>query len=105
MPRAQFRDTVLLRTPNGTVLVPQSSSAAVYDVGTSSPITDTLYADNLSGTTLANPIAIGADGAIAFWTLLERELDVVVSTSGYAAVRITSLTKAALNTAATWQSP
>jgi len=87
------------------VIVPQSASAAIYDVGTTNPITDTLYADHSSGITLSNPIPIGADGAIQFWTTLEREMDVVVTTPGYASVRATGLTHAALNTAATWQAP
>jgi len=93
--RAQFRDTVLLKTPNGTVIVPLSSSAAVYDVGTTNPIVDTLYADHASGVLLPNPIPVGSDGAIQFWTLNQRELDVVVTTPGYLPVRTTGVTLAA----------
>lgn len=92
--RAMFRDTVLLRSPTGTLFVPQSSSVAVYDVGTSNPVTDTLYFDSLNPTTLPNPIPIGADGAIQFWTTTERTLDVVVSTAGYVPVRTTVMTDA-----------
>jgi hypothetical protein len=93
--RALFRDTVLLRTPNASIVVPLSSSAAVYDVGTSNPVTDTLYADDSSTILLPNPIPIASDGGIVFWTLNERECDVVVTTPGYQPVRSTVVTKGA----------
>jgi hypothetical protein len=95
MGRAMFRDTILVKSPNGLLSVPNTASVSVYDVGTSNPISDTLYADDSSGTTLANPLAIGADGTFQFWTLTEREMDVVVTTSGYQPVRTTVMTDAA----------
>jgi hypothetical protein len=96
MPRAQFRDTVLLRTANGLVGIPPSgATAAVYDVGTSVPIADTLYADESGSATLTNPVKVGADGLVVFWTAAELELDVVISAAGYSTVRTTVTTDAA----------
>src|SRR5215831_19842543 len=96
MPRAQFRDTALLRGGSGGLIVaPTSATVAVYDTGTSTPISELLYADSSSGTTLPNPIPMGPDGLITFWTAAERGLDVVVSATGYSSVRTTVTTDAA----------
>ena len=98
MARAQFRDTVQLRWPNGAVGMPPSTAtatAALYNVGTSTPIADTVYADNTSGTTLPNPLMVGADGLVNFWLASERELDLYVTCAGYTPVRTTVTTDGA----------
>jgi Pectate lyase superfamily protein len=93
MPRAQFRDTVLLRSLNGTLVVPPSGAGAnLYDAGTSNAIAEPIYADNVSPTTLTNPVPVGADGALNFWLAEERELDVVVACPGYTPLRTTVTT-------------
>ena len=97
-PRAQFRDTILLRASNGALSVAGGSAlAALYDVGTSSPIGDTIYADASSPATLSNPLVSDADGTLNFWLAAERQLDVVVSCPTYAPVRVTVTTDSAGN--------
>ena len=93
--RAQFRDTVMLRSPNGGLGVPPGAQVSLYDVGTSSPIVGTIWADASSTATLPNPMPTGDDGAIDFWLDVERELDVVVTCSGYEPVRVTVTTDSA----------
>jgi len=79
----------MLLSSSGLVVPPASGgSAAVYDPGTTSPISETIYADSTSASTLANPLTPGADGLINFWLAEEREFDVLVSYSGYAALRV-----------------
>jgi len=97
MSRAQFRDQVMLRWANGALGVPSAASAptaALYDVGTSNPISEPIYADESSATLLPNPIVLGTDGLIDFWLVAERELDVVVSALGYTSMRNTVMTDA-----------
>ena len=88
--RAQFRDTLLLRSSNGVVMVPREGSASVYDVGTSTPIADVLYADVEGDATLVNPVPVSSDGSIVFWLTHERVFDLVVSVPGYAVARVTT---------------
>jgi hypothetical protein len=96
MLRAQFRDTVMLRTASGVLsLPPRGASAFLCDVGGSAPISDLIYSDESSGTTLDNPLSLGLDGTINFWTAEERELDVVVSCSGFITSRVTVTTDSA----------
>lgn len=96
MPRAQFRDTVMLRNGNGMLTLPPGPAvASFYDVGTSNLITDTIYADDSSPTTLPNPITLGIDGLVDIWTDLERELDVEVSYTGFISSRTTVTTDGA----------
>jgi hypothetical protein len=96
MLRAQFRDTVMLRTASGVLsLPPRGASAFLCDVGGSAPISELIYSDESSGTTLDNPLSLGLDGTINFWTAEERELDVVVSCSGFITSRVTVTTDSA----------
>jgi hypothetical protein len=94
--RAQFRDTVLLLGAGGTLVVPPAGAqVAVYDVGTSNPIADVLYADASSSATLPNPMFTEDNGLVDFWTLEEREIDLVVTCPGYQPQRVTVTTDAA----------
>lgn len=95
-PRAQFRDTVMLRTSNGLLAVPPVGTlVAVYDVDTSVPITDTIYANDSGPATLPNPMPTGADGLIDFWLDYERQFDVEVSAPGFQTLRTTATSDAA----------
>ena len=60
-----------------------------------SPVADTLYADDSGSATLVNPLTVGTDGLVMFWTAAELELDVVISAAGYSTVRTTVTTDAA----------
>jgi hypothetical protein len=96
MPRAQFRDSVMMRSLSGSLYVPPiAASVALYDVGTSTKIGEAIYVDDTSSATLNNPFPPGTDGAITFWLAEERELDVVVACSGYTSVRTTVTTDSA----------
>jgi hypothetical protein len=96
MARAQFRDTVMLRGPAGLVAVPpgMTASAALFDVGTSNPISDVIYAGESGAGTLPNPFATGDNGLVNFWTTGERELDIVASCPGFINTRTTVATDA-----------
>jgi hypothetical protein len=90
MPRAQFRDTVMLHTVSGSLAVPSAGAlAALYEVGTDLPIGDTLYADANASQVLPNPLAVDADGVIDVWMDTERMLDVVISAPGFSPQRST----------------
>jgi hypothetical protein len=85
----------MLRAVNGLLVAPSPANgakAALYEVGTSTPIYDTIYADDSSGALLGNPLIPGTDGTINFWLAEERELDVQVTAPGYATVRTTVTT-------------
>jgi|SRR5215471_15087130 len=90
MARAQYRESVLLQASNGALTSAGGGAlATIYDVGTSNPISDVLYADPSSQTRLTNPFATGPDGSVNFWLASERQIDVVVSCPGYGPVRVT----------------
>jgi hypothetical protein len=94
MARAQFRDVIMVRGTGGTFLVPPSgTSVALYDVGTSTPISDVISSS--SGAVLPNPLTLGTDGQLEFWLPSERELDLVVSATNYTPVRSTVTVDAA----------
>jgi hypothetical protein len=97
-PRAQFRDTVMLRWPSGGLTIaPQPAGVVghVYDVGTVNPISEPIYADASSPTTLANPVPLDATGTIDFWLAEERQIDLVVTGPGFSQVRVTTTTDSA----------
>jgi hypothetical protein len=97
-PRAQFRDTVLLRSSIGALSVAGGSAlVALYDVGTSSPIGEVIYAAASGAGTLNNPVVTDPDGTLNFWLAEERELDVVVSCPGFRSVRVTVTSDSAGN--------
>jgi len=96
--RAQFRDTVLLRWPSGGLNVapaPAGVSVALYDVGTSNPISEPIYVDESTPATLTNPLSTDASGSILFWLAGERLLDLVVRCPGFSDVRTTITTDSA----------
>lgn len=83
----------MIRGIGGILTVPPyATSVMLYDVGTSTPIGETIYADDSSGTTLSNPLVPDSDGLINFWLAEERELDVVVSCAGFSPSRQTITT-------------
>jgi len=91
--RAQFRDTVMMRGSNGTLMsAPAGASVSLFDVGTTTRINEKIYADDSSGTLLSNPLTPAPDGTINFWLDEERELDVEVACFGFATVRVTVTT-------------
>ena len=62
MPRAQFRDTVMLRGTKNVLTVPPPTTPAtvtLFDTGTSNPISDTIYADSSSPATLPSRVGAG----------------------------------------------
>jgi hypothetical protein len=96
MPRAQFRDSVMLRWANGLVGVPAVGNASLFEIGTTTPIADTIYADISSPTTLPNPLPVAEDGTVEFWLDTERDLDLVINSPGYTSERRTIATDAAI---------
>ena len=96
--RAQFRDTVFFRAANGAVSVAGGGALAmVYDVGTSTPISEPIYGHPVNMTIISNPVVSDLDGTISFWLAEERQVDVVVSCPGYTSVRATVTTDSAGN--------
>jgi hypothetical protein len=96
MPRAQFRDTIMLRAPGGYLVIPPSgTTATLYDVGTTTRIGEPIYADASSPTILTNPVSADVNGQINFWLAEERELDLLVQTAGYGTQRLTVTTDSA----------
>lgn len=90
MPRAQFRDTALLRGAGGILTVaPLGSLVAVVEIGTNLAIGEQIWADESSMAQLPNPLPTANDGLIDFWLDHEREFDVIVSCPGYGSVRAT----------------
>ena len=98
MPRAQFRDTIMLRSGNSQLLVPPAAATTVwlYEVGTVTPLLSTLYADEASSATLSQPLQLGDSGLLTFWTDVERELDINVACPGYLTVTATVTTDSAM---------
>jgi|SRR5215471_17776135 len=93
MPRAQFRDVVMMRGASGVLMVaPPGASVALYDIGTSNPIAEAIYAAEGGSQVLSNPLYPSVDGAIEFWLAEERELDLVASCPGLTTVRATITT-------------
>ena len=93
MPRAQFRDVVVMRGTSGVLMVaPPGTSVALYDIGTSNPIAEAIYAAEGGSQMLPNPLYPSVDGSIEFWLAEERELDLVASCPGLTTVRATVTT-------------
>ena len=98
MPRAQFRDTIMLRSGDSQVLIPPPAVTSVwlYEVGTVTPLLSTIYVDESSSLTLSQPLQPDNDGLLTFWTDVERELDINVSCPGYLTVTATVTTDSAM---------
>jgi hypothetical protein len=57
------------------------AAVAVYQPGTTTPITSTLYADGTSGTTLSNPYT-SADGTVSFYLAIAQRVDIGLTPPG-----------------------
>jgi len=99
--RAQFRDSVFMRTPTGALAIPGNAMCAVYDQGTSNPIAEPIYVDDgTTSNTLPNPVPANLEGEINFWLNEEREFDIEVTAPGFYTVRKTVTADSAGSTAA-----
>lgn len=88
MARAHFVDSILWND-TGVARVLSGATAHVYDVGTSTPISDTLYAAATGVDTLSNPLTADDNGKIEFYLENDRRVDLVISKTGYTSVRRT----------------
>lgn len=75
--RAHYRNVVQDTAGN----ISPGAAVAVYQPGTTTPITGTLYSDGTSGTTLSNPFTSGT-GAISFYLASPQRVDIGVTPAG-----------------------
>lgn len=73
-PRAHFRDTILVQV-GSTLVVNASASVTVYQTGTTTKVTQTIYQTATGASTYANPFTAGADGLVEFWLPIEETVD------------------------------
>ena len=79
MTRARFADVVV--DPAGTPI--PTATVEVFDAGTTTPVSDTIY-DSAAGVgTLANPFQTNAQGEVEFWLAAPRKVDLRYSKDGY----------------------
>jgi hypothetical protein len=66
-----------------------SATVNVVDVGTSTPISDALYASPTGTSTLTNPLTADARGVVTFYMNTPRYVDLLKSAAGYTTTRET----------------
>lgn len=88
-PRAHYVDFVTIpttvTTPTGSaqaLIVAASATCNVYQPGTTTAVTQTLYSAATGGTTLANPLTASAAGKVEFWSDEPFTADLRVSGTG-----------------------
>lgn len=91
MARAHFRESVIGRnTGDGNRLnALAAASVYVYQQGTTTPITDTIYSANTGTGTLTNPLTADSEGVVEFWLERPQRVDLVVTKTGFTSVRVT----------------
>lgn len=87
MSRAHFRDTLLTQTSPPRLLT--GATVMVREVGTTTPIAQTMYTTRAGATTLANPITTGASGTVELWVPERGTYDLYITHPDYAAATIT----------------
>jgi hypothetical protein len=80
MARARLRYTV--SDVNGKRLV--GAAVYVYEPNSSTPISETIYADETGVDTLANPLETDVNGAILFYLESPKRVDLKIVAAGYA---------------------
>ena len=65
--RARFFDVVQMVDSDGFVKKVASPEITVYDQGTTTPVSETLYAADTGGSTLTNPFTANSDGSVEFY--------------------------------------
>ena len=90
MARAHYFTSLAGRLSDTVSLAPLTGALVnVYQEGTSTPITETLYSGASGAGTLANPLTAGVDGFTEFWLEKEKRLDIVIVATGFASKRVT----------------
>lgn len=90
MARAHYFASLAGRLSDTVSLAPLVGALAhVYQEGTSTPITETIYSASSGAGTLANPLTAGADGSIEFYLEDEKRVDIVIVATGFAQKRVT----------------
>lgn len=87
MARAHFRDSLFGATSPPRLLV--GATVAVYEVGTTTPISQTLYAARTGSTTKTNPITTGSDGLVEFWLDERARVDLSITHPDMSALTVT----------------
>lgn len=81
--RAHYHDTITGKRADSSLVVLDSATVQVNQVGTSTPLDVPIYAARTGASTRTNPFTIAADGIIDFWLDVNAEVDIVISKSGY----------------------
>jgi lysophospholipase L1-like esterase len=81
MARAGFFDTVI--DPNGRPI--RGVTVTVYDTGTVTPYSGTIWAGPAGATTLPNPFTANDQGEVQFWLATPTRVDLAYSKNGYTA--------------------
>lgn len=81
MTRARFADVVV--DPSGRPL--PTASVEVFEAGTTTPISATIYNSPTGSGTLTNPFETNAQGEVEFWLAAPRKVDLRYSKNGYTA--------------------
>src|SRR5258706_14565311 len=86
--RAHCRGTVLGLAAGNALNPLPGAQVALYDVGTTTPITDLISAGPTGSTTLANPVPTDGQGNYEFWLEKGRLLDLFQTYPGLSSLRI-----------------
>jgi len=79
--RAEYSDAIIDSAGNAIA----SASITVYQVGTTTKITETIYADASGSDTLSNPLTADSAGRFQFYLAQPKRVDLYVSATGYTA--------------------
>lgn len=88
MARAHFRDVITSRTSD-ELKVLSSATVYVYQTGTTTAITETIFAAASGSATLSNPLTSDSNGVIEFWLAQPQRVDLAISVTGYSAQTVT----------------
>lgn len=83
MARAHFADVLIGTSGTGSLSLLDGATVHVYDQGTTTPISQTIYAADSGGTTIANPLTSDANGKVEFWLDTPARVDLAASKTGF----------------------
>lgn len=89
-PRAHCREIIVYQRSDGTLAPVPSPTVHVYNQGTTTAISQTIYSTATGSGTLTNPITGGTDGSVEFWLPIEQTVDLGISATGYGNQTVTS---------------
>lgn len=87
--RAHCRQFVTYAQNSGAVTIVPNAAVSIYNTGTTTPVTQTMYTTATGSTTVSNPTRSDSTGLVEFWMPYAQTVDLAINASGFAAQTVT----------------